>query len=376
MHAIMGAEFTATSMIGWIALAGIIVRNSILLVDFSVHEVQKGVPVTEAVLRACKTRTRPIVITALALVGGASVIFTDPIFQGMAISLASGVVVSTILTLIVIPLGCIKASRSLCEVAAVGCAPDAITMPEASASPAQPKPAGKTPLLLTLWGKLVGALLMVFYMIRGIFLLIAQLFKRKQPPPPAAPPAGGTPPAPRSPPPAPAAPSGGTGGTRAGSQDAPVSAAASASTEAAIEPATASVVEERQVVATAEPEVQIKPESVAAAPAAKPMETNQPRTEGAATGNKPVARKAPARKTIAKKVSVKKAAAKKAAVRKSAPRPAVRNKATRPTAPPVAKAAEVQKAPEARKRAETKAPRKGGRRGIRLKTRDTEGGIE
>ena len=120
MHAIMGAEFTATSMIGWIALAGIIVRNSILLVDFAIHEIQRGVPVAEAVIRSCKTRTRPIMITALALVCGSSVIFTDPIFQGMAISLASGVMVSTILTLIVIPLGCIKASRSLCEVAAVG----------------------------------------------------------------------------------------------------------------------------------------------------------------------------------------------------------------------------------------------------------------
>ncbi|MEE9358578.1 MAG: efflux RND transporter permease subunit, partial [Sedimenticolaceae bacterium] len=88
MHAIMGAEFSATSMIGWIALAGIIVRNSILLVDFSVHEIQRGIPVAEAVIRACKTRTRPIVITALALVCGSSVIYTDPIFQGMAISLS------------------------------------------------------------------------------------------------------------------------------------------------------------------------------------------------------------------------------------------------------------------------------------------------
>ena len=86
----LGGEFTATSMIGWIALAGIIVRNSILLVDFSIHEIQQGVPVAEAVIRACKTRTRPILITALALVAGSSVIITDPIFQGMAISLLSG----------------------------------------------------------------------------------------------------------------------------------------------------------------------------------------------------------------------------------------------------------------------------------------------
>ncbi|MGB5639161.1 MAG: efflux RND transporter permease subunit, partial [Sedimenticolaceae bacterium] len=99
------AFFTATSMIGFIALAGIIVRNSILLVDFAVEEVRKGIEVREAVIRSCKARTRPIMITAFALIGGASVILTDPIFQGMAISLMFGVFVSTVLTLLVIPLG-------------------------------------------------------------------------------------------------------------------------------------------------------------------------------------------------------------------------------------------------------------------------------
>ncbi len=108
-HWLFNAEFTATSMIGWIALAGIIVRNSILLVDYSIHEVSRGTPIEDAVILACKTRTRPIMITALALVGGSSVILYDPIFQGMAISLLFGVLVSTILTLIVIPLGCMTA---------------------------------------------------------------------------------------------------------------------------------------------------------------------------------------------------------------------------------------------------------------------------
>ena len=218
MHAIMGAEFTATSMIGWIALAGIIVRNSILLVDFSIHEVQRGTPVAEAVIRACKTRTRPIMITALALVAGSSVIFTDPIFQGMAISLASGVMVSTILTLIVIPLGCIKASKAICEVAAMGAGSATnIIWPEehkketlATASPAVAKP----PLLLTIWGKIVNVLLMIFYAIRGIFLLLSQLFKRKTPPPPppagTGPGSGGTPP-----PPTPVVPGAGASGSSA-----------------------------------------------------------------------------------------------------------------------------------------------------------------
>jgi multidrug efflux pump subunit AcrB len=112
-HWLMGADFTATSMIGFIALAGIIVRNSILLVDFSIDEVERGASVKEAVINACKARTRPIVITALALVAGSSVILTDPIFQGMAISLLFGVMVSTLLTLVVIPLGCVSAGKYL-----------------------------------------------------------------------------------------------------------------------------------------------------------------------------------------------------------------------------------------------------------------------
>jgi multidrug efflux pump subunit AcrB len=112
------AYFTATSMIGFIALAGIIVRNSILLVDFAVEEIRhKKIDVREAVLLSCKARTRPIMITAFALIGGASVILTDPIFQGMAISLMFGVFVSTVLTLLVIPLGCVSASKSLQEIA-------------------------------------------------------------------------------------------------------------------------------------------------------------------------------------------------------------------------------------------------------------------
>jgi multidrug efflux pump subunit AcrB len=178
----LGGEFTATSMIGWIALAGIIVRNSILLVDFSIHEVQKGVPVAEAVIRACKTRTRPILITALALVAGSSVIFTDPIFQGMAISLASGVLVSTVLTLIVIPLGCVAASKDLCEVA-VASAPPGMNVPctiEETEKAQQLQAAKKKPpaRLVVVWGYMVEALSMVFYLVRGIFLLLLDAFKR------------------------------------------------------------------------------------------------------------------------------------------------------------------------------------------------------
>ncbi len=118
-HWLLGAEFTATSMIGWIALAGIIVRNSILLVDFTVQEYAKGIKFFDAVVNSCSARTRPILITAFALVGGSSVILSDPIFQGMAISLLFGVLVSTVLTLIVIPLGMLSAGEAACRDIAV-----------------------------------------------------------------------------------------------------------------------------------------------------------------------------------------------------------------------------------------------------------------
>jgi len=102
-HWLTGAYFTATSMIGFIALAGIIVRNSILLVDFIQLQQAQGVPLAEAVIRAGAIRTRPILLTAAALMVGAFVIILDPIFQGLAVSLLFGVGASTLLTLIVIP---------------------------------------------------------------------------------------------------------------------------------------------------------------------------------------------------------------------------------------------------------------------------------
>ncbi len=102
-HWLTGSYFTATSMIGFIALAGIIVRNSILLVDFIESERREGVPLEEAVVRAGAIRTRPILLTAAALMVGAFVIILDPIFQGLAVSLLFGVGAATLLTLVVIP---------------------------------------------------------------------------------------------------------------------------------------------------------------------------------------------------------------------------------------------------------------------------------
>jgi multidrug efflux pump subunit AcrB len=103
-HALLGAKFTATSMIGMIALAGIIVRNSILLVDFILEEQRAGRSLEEAVVRASAVRAKPIVLTALAAMMGAFFILDDPIFNGLAISLIFGILVSTALTLVVIPI--------------------------------------------------------------------------------------------------------------------------------------------------------------------------------------------------------------------------------------------------------------------------------
>ncbi|SHG51474.1 Multidrug efflux pump subunit AcrB [Kaistia soli DSM 19436] len=102
-HWLFGAPFSATSMIGFIALAGIIVRNSILLVDFIRHARTPGRPLIDVLLEAGSIRFKPILLTAIAAMIGAAVILTDPIFQGLAISLLFGLASSTALTVLVIP---------------------------------------------------------------------------------------------------------------------------------------------------------------------------------------------------------------------------------------------------------------------------------
>ena len=103
-HWLFDAFFTATSMIGFIALAGIIVRNSILLVDFIEREQEAGMPLKDAVIKAGAVRTRPILLTAAAVVVGSFVMLFDPIFQGLAISMMFGAVAATFLTLAAVPL--------------------------------------------------------------------------------------------------------------------------------------------------------------------------------------------------------------------------------------------------------------------------------
>ncbi|MGD2117637.1 MAG: efflux RND transporter permease subunit [Chromatiales bacterium] len=320
-----GGEFTATSMIGWIALAGIIVRNSILLVDFSIHEVQKGTPVTEAVILACKTRTRPIMITALALVCGSSVIFFDPIFQGMAISLASGVMVSTILTLIVIPLGCIKASDSLIEVAAAGMPPgESIPMTEIMGKRKQKKPARQPqkpahamPLLLRIWGKVIAVLLFTFYAVRGIGLLLLQLLPKKkkvavadgpsdEPDPGAGPGSGGIG-GPGNSSSGTTGPLGGAGGSAGGPQNA-VNQAAAVPADTVNKAATSKTVTKK-----AASKKKVAAKSARKKTAKKTVSKKTPAAgRKKTTSRKPTARKPVGKKTVSKKTSAENIVEKKA----------------------------------------------------------------
>ena len=103
-HWLLGAFFTATSFIGMIALAGVMVRNSVLLIDFIEIRLNDGIPIKQAIIDAGVVRTTPILLTTGAVVIGATVILFDPIFQGLAISLVAGAIVSTILTLLVVPI--------------------------------------------------------------------------------------------------------------------------------------------------------------------------------------------------------------------------------------------------------------------------------
>jgi multidrug efflux pump subunit AcrB len=145
-HWLLGAEFTATSMIGFIALAGIEVRNSILMVDFTKNELEQGKPLAQAVVNAGHIRFRPIWVTDLTMMAGSFALIFDPIFQGMAISLLFGPVVSTSLTLLVVPLGCLSARRSFeRELYAKGHVPGrgpTPSAPESSAAGPSPQTAG------------------------------------------------------------------------------------------------------------------------------------------------------------------------------------------------------------------------------------------
>lgn len=213
-HWILGSEFTATSMIGMIALGGIIVRQSILIVEFVKIEVAQGKEVAEAAVRGAATRMRPIFITSLTTVAGAFTILPDPIFNGMAVSILFGATSATVLALLMIPLGCISAKKQFYVETAddgtvsISRAFQLIEHVDTEAEAAEK--AAKPSLLMRLWGGIVSAFSWVFIIIKAVFTLIGMGFKGifgrfgrgsgGTPPPPRQPP-GGTPPPPRQPPP-------------------------------------------------------------------------------------------------------------------------------------------------------------------------------
>lgn len=210
-HWIMGAEFTATSMIGMIALGGIIVRISILIVEFVKNDVAAGQDIREAAVNAAQTRLRPIFITSLTLMAGAFAIINDPIFQGMAVSLLFGAGVATLFTLIVIPLGCISAEKRFYVTENEDGEPALATAVASGVSAGTGESSGpkeyKTPLWMTIWSKFIGAVTMTFYLVRAILIMlneglkkIISLFRNRKssglPPVPPASNSGGSPPAP------------------------------------------------------------------------------------------------------------------------------------------------------------------------------------
>jgi hypothetical protein len=233
-HWIMGAEFTATSMIGMIALGGIIVRQSILIVEFVKLEVAKGHEVKEAAVRGAELRMRPIFITSLTLMAGAFAILQDPIFNGMAISLLFGAGIATVMALLIIPLGCISARKQFyvetsddgqVRVSAAFEQIEGVVAPEASSAGSRPG------LLARLWGMIFSVFSWVFIIIKAVFTMIFMGFRKifggggggGTPPPPRE--GGGTPPPPRpgggTPPPPREAPPSKAGGTPPPPREAP-----------------------------------------------------------------------------------------------------------------------------------------------------------
>jgi multidrug efflux pump subunit AcrB len=315
-HLIMGAEFTATSMIGMIALGGIIVRQSILIVEFVKIEVARGKRVREAAVSGAEIRMRPILITSLTLMAGAWAIINDPIFQGMAVSLLFGAGVATLMAVIVIPLGCVSLRRQfylqeaesgeielssryeLIELGAEGAPAHRAVGAAASAVPAAP---AATPLWLRLWSAAVSVVLAMIKWGGIVFSILSNLLQRifggksdKPVEPPGPPPS-------RRPPVAP-------GPAAAPPQPEPPKAASPEPTPP-------------EAVPAAEPTQAAEP---AQAPAPAPAEP--PAAAGPAATKKATAKKTVTKKAATKKATTKKATAKKASTKKTAAAPGAATK--------------------------------------------------
>jgi hypothetical protein len=277
-HWIMGAEFTATSMIGMIALGGIIVRQSILIVEFVKIEVAKGKDVREAAIHGAEVRMRPIFITSLTTMAGASTILSDPIFQGLAVSTLFGAGVATCMALLVIPLGCISARKQFYvetfDDGTVGISP-AYQRIEKISTESSEKPAG-TPLWMRLYGGVISAFTWVFYIIRALFTMLGMGFKAllgvfgrrgggTPPPPPRQPTPGGTPPPPR-------------GGTPPPPREAPPPPSRPTPAAGIPEPVTSSAAPQPVVESAPKPRETPAPEPVVAEAKAKTVDSPAART--------------------------------------------------------------------------------------------------
>lgn len=353
-HWLLNAEFTATSMIGFIALAGIIVRNSILLVDFSSSRVREGMPVIEALVVACQTRTRPIVITALALVGGSSVILFDPIFQGMAVSLLFGVLVSTALTLFIIPLGCYS-SRAAFHCDNSGADPDC--EPGAARGP---NPKSKAIVALRRLGIYLSILLgLLWKLVVAIILFIVRLLKRK-------PKALGGPPNPPAAPPAPAQPKPKPAGPQSVRDKAP-ELDNTALTDDVTEKRDDRKTEKVETAAEDEQKEAVKESLAAKAQSVGRAEPEAIESAGEMVEEKPVS--APKKATTAKtEKTVRKSTAKKKSGVKKAAAPKKASPVRKPR--PAKKTAAAKKASAAQPITEAAPKRKNAPRGIRLKNID------
>ncbi len=355
-HWIMGAEFTATSMIGMIALGGIIVRQSILIVEFVKIEVAKGRPVREAAVAGAEIRMRPIIITSLTLMAGAWAIIFDPIFQGMAVSLLFGAGVATLMAVLIIPLGCISLRKRFYMEEATDSAEMVLspkyeeiegeTIAEVSRETIDEY---KTPLWMRLYSGVIALFGWIFLILRSIFIMLkmavgAILEKFGGSGQPPSPPPATSPPSSPPPPPAPTPPAGsGTGQAATATEKSSTAARSKAASKAA-------TVAERKTAP--EPEAE-KKKVTQKKDTARSSKSAVGKKEASAVKRAPAKKKAPAKKAESDNAS--------ASAKESKPAKETEKKQK---AEPAGKSALTKKAPSKKT-----SPR--SRRGIRLKV-DTD----
>ena len=306
-HLFHGAEFTATSMIGMIALGGIIVRQSILIVEFVKIEVAKGMPVREAAVNGAEIRMRPIFITSLTLMAGAFAILDDPIFNGMAISLLWGAGVATVMAVIIIPLGCISLREHFYYETTDSC--ETVVSPRFAEIEGEVDSISaaadeyRTPLWMRIYSLIVNLFSWIFVIVqmivnllRMLFTMVTARFGSDDTPPPASPPS--TPTAPSTPPSGPPA-----SPAPAGSEKAETPSAGE--TKAAVT---------KKAPPRAERSATDKSKDVVKAGSEEKAVEKKAPADKKSTVNK---KKAVSKKTVAKKAAVKKTAVKKTPVKKT-----------------------------------------------------------